>query len=121
MSMNIYHEHVLEHARNPKNKKALKAYDIKKDGSNPSCGDELILYIAFDKKGRISDVGFDGEGCAISQAGASVVSEYIKGMTRAEIKKILPEKVYELLGVIPTPARQKCALLFYDTLKESLL
>jgi len=117
---NLYQEHILDHARNPRNKGVLDNYDIKQDGSNPSCGDTMVLYLRINNNGSISRVLFDGEGCAISQAGASLVSEYIKDMTLEEIKKITPEKVYKLFGVTPNPARQKCALLFLHTLFDAI-
>ncbi|MBI2046062.1 MAG: iron-sulfur cluster assembly scaffold protein [Parcubacteria group bacterium] len=117
----LYKEHILDHYRNPRNKGALLLFDIKQDGSNPSCGDTLVLYILFDASGRAKEVSFDGSGCAISQAGASLLTEKIKGMTKKELQKITPKDIYMLLGISSiNPAREPCALLAYRALEKGL-
>lgn len=117
----LYKEHILEHYRNPQNKGALLSFDIKQDGSNPSCGDSLVLYVLFDDDGRVKDASFEGDGCAISQAGASILTEKIKGMTDGELRKITPKDVYAWIGISSiNPAREPCALLAYNTLEKSM-
>ena len=116
----LYKEHILDHYRNPRNKGALEKFDIKQDGENPSCGDTLVLYVLFDDNERVAAASFQGNGCAISQAGASLLTEKIKGMTRGELEKISPSDIYELFGVSIGPAREPCALLAYRALKEGL-
>lgn len=116
----LYKEHILDHYRNPRNKGVLKRFDIKQEGVNPSCGDALVLYVLFDAGGRVKEAAFEGSGCAISQAGASLLTEKIKGMTRGELEKMAPKEIYELFGVSMAPAREPCALLAYYVLKEGL-
>ncbi|MBI5005391.1 MAG: SUF system NifU family Fe-S cluster assembly protein [Candidatus Lloydbacteria bacterium] len=113
----LYKEHILDHYRNPRNKHALAKCDIKQDGSNPSCGDTLVLYVLFDDSGRVKEASFEGSGCAISQAGASLFTEKIKGMTQKELEKM----PYGLLSIPISPARELCALLAYHALKEGLV
>lgn len=116
----LYKEHILDHYRNPRNKGALGKFDIRQEGTNPSCGDALVLYVLFDDSGRVKEAAFEGSGCAISQAGASLLTEKIKGMTRGELEKMMPKAVYELFGVSIGPAREPCALLAYHALQEGL-
>ncbi|MBI5004765.1 MAG: iron-sulfur cluster assembly scaffold protein [Candidatus Lloydbacteria bacterium] len=116
----LYKEHILDHYRNPRNKGILKRFDIKQEGVNPSCGDALVLYVLFDAGGRVKEAVFEGSGCAISQAGASLLTEKIKGMTRGELEKMTPKEMYELFGISMAPAREPCALLAYHALKEGL-
>ena len=116
----LYKEHILDHYRNPRNKGALEKFDIKQDGSNPSCGDTLVLYVLFDNDGKVKNASFEGSGCAISQAGASLFTEKIKEMTCAALEKMSPQDVYALLGIAISPLREPCALLAYHALKEGL-
>ena len=116
----LYKEHILDHYRNPRNKRALDRFDIKQNGVNPSCGDTLVLYILFDNNGQVKDASFEGSGCAISQAAASILTEKINGMTKRELEKMLPSDVYKLLGISISPARELCALLAYHALEEGL-
>lgn len=116
----LYKEHILDHYRNPRNKGALKRFDIRQEGVNPSCGDALVFYVLFDTDRRVKEAAFEGSGCAISQAGASLLTEKIKGMTRGELEKMTPKEIYELFGVSIVPAREPCALLAHHALKEGL-
>ncbi|PIP73008.1 MAG: SUF system NifU family Fe-S cluster assembly protein [Candidatus Lloydbacteria bacterium CG22_combo_CG10-13_8_21_14_all_47_15] len=117
---NLYKEHILDHYRNPRHKKPLNDFDIKENGVNPSCGDALVLYLKFSDDGRVSDVGFDGEGCAISQASMSLLTDMILGRTREELSAIGEKDVFSLLGVSIEGARVKCALLPLETLQSAL-
>jgi len=116
----LYKEHILDHYRNPRNKGALRHFDIKQESVNPSCGDTLVLYVLFDDSGRVKESAFEGSGCAISQAGASLLTEKIKGMTREALEKMMPKTVYELFGISIGPAREPCALLAYNAMKKGL-
>ena len=117
----LYKEHILDHYRNPRNKGALRHFDIKQESVNPSCGDTLVLYVLFDDSGRVKESAFEGSGCAISQAGASLLTEKIKGKSLDELKKLAKEDILEMLGIPLSPVRLKCALLSLDTFKNALV
>lgn len=93
--------------------------DIVERGENASCGDDLILYLKWDGD-ILSDVSFEGFGCAISQSGASMLTDKIKGMTRAALAQFSPEDMYVLYGIEISPQREKCALLALSTLRDAL-
>lgn len=109
----------MDHARNPRNKGVLSDADMMWKGSNPSCGDSITFFMKWNK-GVLTDVRFDGNGCAVSQAGASLLTEKVKGMSRAEIEAVTDKNMYELLKVEIHGSREKCALLALATLREAL-
>jgi nitrogen fixation protein NifU and related proteins len=115
----IYQAHILDHAQRPRNKGSLERPDVSVKGRNPSCGDTLVLELTF-SDGVISEVAFDGIGCAISQAAASMLSETIRGMSQQEAAALKAEDVYRLLGIPITTSREKCALLALRTLHDAL-
>ena len=136
----IYRDDViLDHRRNPRNPARLNDPDIVADGVNPFCGDEIHLQIRLDSEGRVSEVGFQGEGCSINQATGSMLSEAIKGLTLGEAAG-LSERFHRMMqGSEPTPeqlaglgdlgslakvrdfpVRIKCALLAWSTLEDGL-
>jgi len=119
MSNAIYHAHLMDHARHPRNKGALDDATIVQKGNNPSCGDQMTLYIAFDGD-SVKDVRFNGSGCAVSQAGASLLTEKVKNMTRDEMKKLSDADMYDLLKVEIHGSREKCALLALHTLRDAI-
>ncbi len=114
----LYREIILEHWTNPQNYGVIKNADIDVEDNNPLCGDEIHITGKI-KNNTLEDIKFVSEGCAISKASASIFTEKIKGMTLAEIKKITPEEVLDEMGLTLTPARMKCALLVYNTLKAA--
>lgn len=115
----LYREFILEHWQNPQNYGRLENADIEVSGNNPVCGDEVHITARLED-GRIKDVAFTGEGCAISKASTSLFTEFIKGKSLDEVKEILEDEVIKQLGNEITPARLKCALLPYATLKKNL-
>ena len=117
MEEELYKENILEHYKNPQNKGELKGRTSFSRGINPSCGDVLALYVK-EENGKIIDAMFDGEGCAISTAGASMLTEYMKAKSVSELKKINEEKVYKMLGVSISPSREKCALLCFNAMNK---
>lgn len=117
--MDIYREHILDHYQNPRHHGVLKKPTHKAEGANPLCGDELTLTVRL-AKGKITDIGFTGHGCSISQAAASMVAESVIGKTPAAVEKMDKDTVYELLGIPLSPTRLKCALLSLATLKSAL-
>ena len=118
--MDLYAENILDHYKNPHNKGKLENASASFADSNPLCGDKIVIGIRVNENGVIEDVGFTGEGCAISQASASLLTDEILGKTVAEVKALPNEKVYELLGVPLTTNRVKCALLSLVALKKAL-
>jgi len=116
---NLYRDFILEHYRNPHNKGVLDPHDLHFADSNPTCGDEMsmTLRVADD---HISDVAFDGRGCAISQASASILTDELRGKSLDEIREMDPKQLLEEIGVPIGPARLKCALLSYKVLQGAV-
>ncbi|MBI5224773.1 SUF system NifU family Fe-S cluster assembly protein [Candidatus Micrarchaeota archaeon] len=108
--MDIYRENVLDHYKNPRNFGNMDKPDAKFKDSNPLCGDEVEFYLKIDS-GLIKDVKYHGQGCAISQASASILSEKLIGMKISDVMKLEKEDVTAWLGSELTPSRLKCALL----------
>src|SRR3989338_10580872 len=116
----LYQEHILEHYRHPHNRGLMEDADLKQKGVNVSSGDDLTLYLKWGADGQLADARFEGFGCAISQSGASMLTDKIKGMSRAALDKLTEQDMYELYGVAISPQREKCALLALRTLHEAL-
>jgi len=117
--MDIYSENVLDHYRHPRGKRTLPSPSVEHQEINLSCGDELTLQLQL-KDGTIADLAWTGVGCAISQAGMSILSEELEGKTAAEALALTQQDVRDLLGVPVGPRRFKCALLCLHTLKNAL-
>ena len=115
----FYRENILDHYRNPRNHGHLDAPDVTAEGVNPLCGDELRVELSIDD-GIVRDVRFNGRGCAISQAAASMISDVVKGKTVDEVAALGRDDVLEELGIPLTPIRLKCALLSVSVLKVAL-
>ncbi len=115
--MDMYREMILEHYKDPRNWGLLEDPDIDHAEDNPLCGDHLHLTLKLDADERVVGVGWDGEGCAISQASASLLGEEIMGKTLAELKQFSKEDVLALMGIPIGPVRLKCALLSLKVLK----
>jgi nitrogen fixation NifU-like protein len=108
----MYRQQILDHYRNPRNVGELKEPTFSHEGYNPSCGDELEFDVELEDDGEtVARVAFRGEGCAISQASASMLSQKLPGMTLDEVEALDRDDVLEMLGVEVTPMRIKCAVL----------
>ena len=112
----LYRENILDHYQNPRNYGTLEDPDITYEEDNPVCGDHIRIDIKLDGD-RVADVRFSGEGCAISQASASMLTERIMGSTLEEIRHLSKEDILEMLGIPLGPVRIKCALLPLKVLK----
>ncbi len=115
--MDMYRENILDHAQNPRFPGVLHPADIDHEEYNPLCGDRLRLTLRLDENKRITGLAWDGEGCAISQASASLLGEQILGKTLNEIRSLSKEDIFDLLGIPLSPNRMKCALLSLQVLK----
>jgi nitrogen fixation NifU-like protein len=113
----LYRENILDHYQNPRNYGTLDHPDISYQDDNPLCGDVIRIDIKLDDQKRVSQVAFSGEGCAISQASASMLTEEIMGKTLDEVKQLSKDDVLDMLGIQVGPVRIKCALLSLKVLK----
>ena len=135
----LYQEVILDHSRHPRHYGALDHASHKAEGYNPLCGDKVTVYLKLDADGRVDDIKFEGKGCAISQASASMMTDMLKGRTAEEAEKLmqgflhlvkgedasdLPEDDRERLevmgGISEFPMRVKCATLAWHTYKNAV-
>ena len=135
----LYQDVILDHHRKPRNRREMPEASAKASGHNPLCGDRVKLYLKVDASDRISEVGFEGRGCAISVASASLMSEMLKGRTTEEAERLMGgflqmvkgdsaqdlqgeerEHLEVMAGVSAFPMRVKCATLAWHTMKAAL-
>ncbi len=135
----LYQQMILEHHKNPRNFRRIENPSFFAEGHNPLCGDKLKLYLNVDAEGKMTDLAFEGSGCAISKASASMMTAALKDKTRAETKqlfeefhnlvtgKLKPDKEPHHLGKLTVfsgiwgyPSRVKCASLCWHTLMNAL-
>ena len=135
----LYQDIILDHYRSPRHQGLLADPDLKGEGFNPFCGDQVVLTLGLDGAGRIAEVGFEGQGCSISQASASMLTGHLEGKTLEEAEGLVrtfkgvmqggeftPEQeddlgdVVALEGVKRFPIRIKCALLGWTTLQDAI-
>jgi nitrogen fixation protein NifU and related proteins len=115
----LYRDFILEHYKRPRNFGELDPHDLDAHEFNPLCGDELGIQIRL-ADGRIEDLRFNGHGCAISQAAASIASEELIGMPADEAAALDADWMLELLGINISATRRKCALLSLKVLRHAL-
>jgi nitrogen fixation NifU-like protein len=108
----MYRQQILDHYKNPRNYGELEEATFSHTGENPMCGDTIVMDVVLDDdEETIERVAFRGDGCAISQASASMLSEELHGMTVADLRDLDRDDVTEMLGVDISPMRVKCAVL----------
>jgi nitrogen fixation NifU-like protein len=135
----LYQEVILDHSRHPRHFGALAEATHRGEGYNPLCGDRVTVYLHLDGAGRIENISFEGKGCAISQASASLMTDLVKGRTLGEVEELMDgflhlvkgedskglagedrETLEVMAGVSAFPMRVKCATLAWHTMKSAL-
>ena len=135
----LYQEVILDHSRPPRHYGAMEGASHKAEGYNPLCGDKVIVYLQLDADGRVADIKFEGKGCAISQASASMMVDMLKGRTAAEADQLMQgflhlvkgedgsdlaeddrERLEVMGGISEFPMRVKCATLAWHTFKSAV-
>jgi nitrogen fixation NifU-like protein len=116
----LYRENILDHSQHMRHKGVLDPADIDLEMSNPLCGDRLRLTLRLDENRRIAAIGWSGEGCAISQASASMLGEAILGKTLDEVQQIGRQDVLDMIGIPLSMNRVKCGLLSLKTVTVAL-
>ena len=116
----IYQEHVLDHYEDPYNRGHAPNCTHCHEDDNPLCGDTISIELNIDADGRLNEAFFDGDGCCISQASASMLIEQFDGKTVDEVRQFTAEAMLELFGAKLTPNRQKCCLLPWRVLQSAV-
>ena len=116
----LYREVILDHYRSPRNHGLLEPRDAYAEGQNPLWGDEISVTVRFGDGDVIEKVGFEGQGCAISQAATSMLSDLVTGRTAQEVAEMPKDELLDEIGIPLTPVRLKCALLGLGVLKVAL-
>ena len=138
----LYQEIILDHGKNPRNLRKTDNFNKDAKGHNPLCGDKVHIYLKLDENKKVEDISFEGEGCAISMASASIMTDLVKGKEEKEVKEIVNDflemikekdeivtkllkedektKLMCLSGVKQYPMRVKCATLSWHTLTSAI-
>jgi len=116
----LYREIIIDHYKNPRNFGKLKNPDYHFHEDNLVCGDKVEFFIKLDKSGKVKEVRWQGEGCALSQASASLLSEMLVGKNLQELNRIGNKDIFKIVGENLNPSRQKCATLSIEALQKML-
>ena len=138
----LYQEIILDHGKNPRNLRKTENYNKDAKGHNPLCGDKVHIFLKLNDNKKLEDISFEGQGCAISMASASIMTDLVKGKEETEVKEIVNDfldvikekeelqnkilnedektKLMCLSGVKQYPMRVKCATLSWHTLKSAI-
>lgn len=121
MTFDMYREIIMDHFKNPRNFGELAKPDGTAQRDNPLCGDQVKITYTFDTgKKRLADIKFSGTGCSLTRAGASMLTEFVKGKTIKELQQYSEKDFLKDLTVPVMPARRKCVLLGWNTLHKAL-
>ena len=120
MDRQAYIEYILDHFQQPRNKHRLEAADVQLGGGNPGCGDLITVYLKVGDGDRVEEVSFEGEGCTISQAGGSIITELIEGLTLDEVKELGTATMIEEMGEDIVKSRVRCATLALGTAQAAV-
>jgi len=115
----MYREEILDHYKKPRNQGKLEDEDVESEGKNPSCGDETDIYLKVED-GEITEIKHETDGCAISTASTSILSNVLVGKSVEEIKELDSEWVQNKLEIELSPMRIKCAMLPIKTIQEAI-
>ena len=116
----IYQEHVLDHYEDPYHRGHCEGQTHSHEDDNPLCGDVVRVELRINGEGKVEEAWFDGDGCCISQASASMLMEQIEGKTGEEVKAFAAQDMLELFGARLTPNRQKCCLLVWRVVQSAV-
>ena len=121
MAYDMYQELILQHYRSPKNFGPMESPDLTGEESNPLCGDHITVRLKLDAAhAAVEDIRFEGDGCAISVASTSLLTQKVKGKSLGEVEQITRDDVLKLLGIPLSPVRVKCALTGFTALGRAL-
>lgn len=113
-------EFLIDHYENPRHNHALENPDVSLSGGNPGCADVITMHARFGEDGKLEEIGWEGEGCTISRAAASYVTEIVEGLTVEEIEALSFEDLIDQLGRELVMTRPTCATLALGTLKKGV-
>jgi nitrogen fixation NifU-like protein len=113
----LYRQQIIDRYKHPLKRGVLDPHDISYEDENPLCGDRLRIDLRVNSEGIITQAAFSGDGCAISQASADLLTEYIEGKPLEEVRTMTKEDILDMLGIELSPIRLKCALLSLKVLK----
>ena len=116
----LYQEHILDHYEDPFHRGHIPSPTHTHEDDNPLCGDVVHIELRVGPEGKIEDAWFDGDGCCISQASASMLMERFDGKTIDEVKQFTAEDMLKMFGAKLTPNRQKCCLLSWRVLQSAI-
>ncbi|MFN0197024.1 MAG: iron-sulfur cluster assembly scaffold protein [Planctomycetaceae bacterium] len=116
----LYNDHILDHFECPYHKGAINHPSCSRSGKNPLCGDDVTIQLQINPAGKVEQAFFDGKGCAISQAAASILCEHVEGKSIDELEQFQARDMLDLLKVPLTASRQKCGLLGFRLLKTMI-
>lgn len=120
MNFEMYQDNILDHYENPSHRGTLDHPTFAVRDLNPLCGDEVCIQVRLDDAGRLAAIRFEGKGCVISLAAASMLMEEVEGKTLDEVKKMGRQDMLDLLGVPLTMMRMKCAMLSLRALEKAI-